>query len=353
MEGINKATPFARMVAERLTSNYFTLVDIGCSGGIDHAWRVFGNRLKAFAFDPNLSEVERLTQRETLPGVQYTAAFIGLASDDPGSSRLRDGQFWSRSPWSRLSVVRTMQLSSRRTATMSNDEKLKNNLWSAMPLADRTVILPVFLKEHQVGDVDFIKVDVDGADFLILRSLVPVLAENWVLGVGIEVNFFGTDDPEVNTLHNVDRLMKKAGFELFSLSSRPYSMAALPAPYGGSAPGHTRWGRILQGDALYLRDAAAPEHETWARGAGPTKLLKLAAIFSIANLPDCAAEILLHYRDALQLFLDVQAGLDTLTGQCLRDDEARLSYAEYSAQFDADDRRFYNTEHLAPHASTG
>ena len=97
-------------------------------------------------------------------------------------------------------------------------------------------LLQDFLLGRGVNDVDFIKIDVDGPDFLILRSLKSVLAETRVLGICIEVNFFGSDDPDAHTLHNVDRFLKSVGFELFDLSKRHYSMAALPAPYVYSVP---------------------------------------------------------------------------------------------------------------------
>ena len=82
MEGFGRSTEFARYVMPRIASP-FTLVDIGCGGGIDASWRILGDRLRAFAFDPNLAEVERLRQSETLPGVTYWAGFVGAPPDDP------------------------------------------------------------------------------------------------------------------------------------------------------------------------------------------------------------------------------------------------------------------------------
>ncbi|MET0532428.1 MAG: hypothetical protein ABW003_29610, partial [Microvirga sp.] len=73
----------ARHVAGLLRRETFTLLDIGCSGGIQPAWRVFGERLKAIGFDPNIEEVERLRAKETLPGVSYEAAFVGVPAQHP------------------------------------------------------------------------------------------------------------------------------------------------------------------------------------------------------------------------------------------------------------------------------
>ena len=331
MEGLGSQTSFARIVAGTLGDSHFTLLDIGCRAGIDAAWRVFGNHLRAFGFDPNVSEVNRLTEHEANPGVVFTPRFVGLPTGDSGAERMRSGDFWARNPWQRLSVARTQEIRASKTTPIS-----------AESLADPRdpVIVPLFLREHGIDDVDFIKIDVDGPDFLILGSLVQTLEDVKVLGVGIEVNFFGSEDPQVHTFHNVDRLMKQNGFELFCLSTRPYSVAALPAPYQLTLPAKTAWGRIYQGDAIYFRDLAAPEQAAWAHSAGAHKVAKLAALFSLTGLPDCAAEVLLRFRPTLDPVHDVRAGLDALVEQS-SPGGSRLSFPEYVAEFESDSARFY------------
>jgi len=332
MDGLGAPTSFARLVTSALADQYFTLLDIGCRAGIDSAWRVFGTRLRAFGFDPDVSEVNRLTEHETNPGVIYVPQFVGLPPGESGAERMRSGDYWAHNPWQRLSVARTQEIRASKGAQAN-----------AEPLADPRdpVIIPQFLRERGIDDVDFIKIDVDGADFLILRSLVKTFADVKVLGVGIEVNFFGSEDPHIHTFHNVDRLMKQNGFELFLLSTRPYSVAALPAPYQYTWPAQTAWGRIFQGDAIYFRDLAASEQSAWARSAGAYKLAKLAASFSLTGLPDCAAEILLRFRGVLEPILDVRAGLDTLMEQALPRGMPIIPYAEYIAEFESDSARFY------------
>jgi len=350
MEGMRATTPFVRYLADRLGDKHFTVLDVGCSLGIDLAWREFGTRLRAFGFDPNLEEIARLRSNEQLPGVEYIAAFVGVPAVDPALMRMRAGTFWARNPWERLSVARTIQIRAAQIANSGNAEKTKLNQWSQVKLADRDqpLIMTDFLRERGVEDVDFIKIDIDGGDFLVLRSLCNTLDEKRVLGVGIEVNFFGSHDTDVNTFHNVDRLMKAAGFELFDLSVRRYSAAALPAPYAYDVPAQGAWGRILQGDALYLRDAAAPEHNRWAESIGPYKLAKLAALFSIFRLPDCAAEILRCFRAELVPLLDVRSALDKLVEQCIPPGEPVPSYADYIKDFKNDGSRFYPARQAGP-----
>ena len=48
MEGLLPESDFAAMVAEAAAVTRFDVVDVGCSSGIDAAWRGFGAKLRAF-----------------------------------------------------------------------------------------------------------------------------------------------------------------------------------------------------------------------------------------------------------------------------------------------------------------
>jgi Flp pilus assembly CpaE family ATPase len=70
MEGFGNHLEFAKYVASRLTTETFTLLDIGCSGGIAN-WHFLGDKLQAFGFAPNLEEIERLRGAERSINVSY------------------------------------------------------------------------------------------------------------------------------------------------------------------------------------------------------------------------------------------------------------------------------------------
>ena len=135
MEIIRPTTLFLQHVAGVLSGN-FTLVDIGCSGGIDPTWRAWGSSLRAFGFDPNLAEIERLTAAESLPGVKYIAAFIGPRPNDPSTAQMRSGTYWERNPWSRLSVVRTLEIRAKEISKATEREKtmradVRDAIWAS------------------------------------------------------------------------------------------------------------------------------------------------------------------------------------------------------------------------------
>jgi hypothetical protein len=366
MQAIRRDSASARMIAAAIATP-FTLLDVGCSGGIDAGWDVFGEGLRAFGFDPSRHEIERLTAAERRPEVRYVNGFVGLPEGHPARAASVDP--WRLDPWGRLSAYRTQQLQQARAAQdqpaaqtsedgAGQEDLMARNLWREAALADpaQPIVLPQFLDEQGVSDVDFIKIDVDGTDFEILQSLESRLDHPPVLGAVLEVNFFGGPGPHVNSFHNVDRFMRGQGFDLFDLTVRSYSLAALPRPFLYPHPlaSQTTAGRPFQGDALYLRDVGYPFAEGLAgrdlSGWSDDKLLKLVTLFAMTGLLDQAAELLLQFRERLSGRLDIDAALDLMTRES-QDGDADLwtgrrfaRYSDYIAAYEADDPAFYGAE---------
>lgn len=337
------STSLAALVAAGLKREHFTLVDIGCSGGIDPAWRVFGGRLRAIGFDASIDECERLASIEVSPGVQYAAGFVGLPADHPFSVKMKDKPPFNRVAFYRFSAARVLALEAKRIEKSSLAEQLRFNAWDKARLADRDqpVVVPDVLQKMGWSDVDFLKIDIDGLDYQVLHSFDTRLEDYGLLAAKLEVCLFGNADETENTFHNTDRFMRSRGFELFDLDIRRYSMAALPARFAITAPAQTVTGRPFQADALYARDLAGKDWAGMAANMSGEKLAKLAAIFSVWGQPDSAAEILVDFRDRLQALFDVDAGLDLLAAQGQGEMKSPLSYREYVATFEANHERFY------------
>jgi hypothetical protein len=253
-----------------------------------------------------------------------------------------------------LSASRAMELQRARLEDATLEEKLEHNAWGMTRLADpnKPVIVPHVLQEMGWADVDFLKIDIDGPDFLVLNSFEGQFDRLGLLAARLEVNLTGASDPTENVFHNTDRFMRERGFELFALDVRLYSLHALPAPFAITAPAQTRTGRPFQAEAFYARDPAGPDWADFGAGMSVEKLLKLAAIFSIWNEPDSAAEILIRFRDRLQGVFDVDAGLDLLAAQAQPDIEQPLSYKDYIASFEANAPQFYPPVPRAPSPPT-
>jgi hypothetical protein len=343
MECLRSDSVFARTVACDLTAEDFFLVDVGCSGGIDLGWRTFGDRLRAIGFDPNIGECERLNAAEVSERVRYVPAFVDAPEGNPDRTRPHRSPYVTNNPWSRLSVHHTVQLRQAEIAAATEQEKTTLNQWGMVRLADpgHPIVLPTYLRTAGLMAPDFLKIDVDGPDFAILQSCGDLLADPGVLGLGLEVNFVGSDHPGDHTFHNTDRLVRGKGFDLFDLTVRRYSGAALPDRYLLTIPAQTGYGRPLQGDAIYLRDLAAPQNHAMAHELSSDKLTKSAALFSLFGLPDCAAEILLTFRERLAEHLDVDLLLEILATQAQEGTDSRLSYREYMDAFRRSDPLFF------------
>jgi FkbM family methyltransferase len=335
--------PVLPYVAKLAAAPEFMLVDVGCAGGLDEIWWKFGPRLRALAIDPDVGEIERLKREESRPGIEYLAAFAALRDDHPFALHKAGRSDCGRTPWARLTVARTLQVMAEvavppEQSTAAAAATPRGPMATSPPAID----VPDYLSQRGVTSVDFLKIDVDGKDLEVLHSFTCALDSLQILGLLIEVNFHGSAAETDHTLHNTDRLMKGHGFELFNLTTRRYSMAALPGRYLYGFPAEGDFGRLLQGDALYVRDLGSAEHDAFTAGLAPGKLLNLVCIFAAFDLPDCAAEIVLRFDPTLARLCDTEHLLDLLAAQAQGPFRRRpLTYREYMARFEAQDPMFF------------
>ena len=337
------STAFAGYVASTIPSERFTFIDIGCSGGIDPVWRLFGERLRVLAFDASVDECERLAEAETHPDIHYIAGFVGISPDHPFARRIGDKPRYERNPFPRFCAGRMLEINRERLRSSPLEEKLRHNAWGMTKLADPKipVIVPSLLQEMGWSDIDFLKIDIDGPDYDVMNSFDGYFNPLKLLAARLEVNLYGGIDDTHHTFHNMDRFMRARGFELSGLDVRTYAMSAMPSPFAITAPAQNVTGRPYQAEAFYIRDPAAPEQTDAAIELGPEKLAKLAAILSVWGQPDGAAEILLKFRAELMAIFDVDLGLELLAGQAQAAAATALPYLDYIAAFEAGEPRFY------------
>lgn len=345
MDGLVNSCPLLDYVAQVSARGAFQLVDIGCSGGIDRRWRRMGRRLCAMGIDPDVREIERLRGKEANPAITYINAFAGIAAEHPFAVRRKATAELARNPNQRLSTYRYQELAEVKIEELTDKEKRSANLWTQTALANPNapVVVPEYLKSTGVASLDFLKIDVDGNDFDILNSFDRALSDLQIMSVGIEVRLWGSHEETDGTFHNVDRFMKAQGFELFNLTTRRYSTSALPSRFAARVPGPTELGRVHHGDAMYARDLASGWYDDFAKALPPDKILNLAVILAIFDLPDCAAELLVRFREEVAGLGDVDRMLDLLTAQSERSISGRASYKEHMQRFAKRPRQFLGT----------
>lgn len=342
-------TAFANFVAASLRAERFTLVDIGCSGGLERVWRLFADRFRAVGIDASVEECARLAKAEKQPDVHYVAGFAGIDPNHPLAG-IPDGIPVTRDIYPRTSASRMMELRQRKLEQAPLKDRLQHNAWQMTGLADpaKPIIVPDLLKQMGFDDVDLLKLDIDILDFMVLNSFDGRFDAMGLLAARLEVNLFGGPGDAINTFNNTDRFMRARGFDLVALDSRHYSMQALPARFAITTPAQTTSGRIFQADALYVRDLASPDSAEVAAQVSDEKLAKLAVIFSVWGQPDGAAELLVAFRRRLSALFDVDAALDLLAVQAQPDVNEPLSYVDYMAEFESDPPGFYPAETPPP-----
>jgi Methyltransferase FkbM domain len=344
---------FWNRLMQALGPDTFTLLDIGCSGGIHESWLEFGTRLRAFGFDPNLEEVARLNATRPHAGIEYISGFVGLQPEHPFQEKRQAAGLYGGNHWDRLAIARSLQIRQAKAQKLSNAERTAQNHWHELKLADpaRPIRIPEFVRQRNLETIDFIKLDIDGLDFDVMHSIEPLFASHDVLGFQMEVNFCGRASDADHTFHNTDRFMRQAGYELLDLTINRYSLSTLPRPYLYTSPAQSTGGRPYQGDALYVRDRAWIEKAPLPAAYPASKLVKLAAIYSLRGLDDHAAEVLARLREHLEGVLDVTAALDELAAAAMADerfgDEPR-TFERYMQLFEQDDPRFYRREAAQP-----
>jgi hypothetical protein len=326
MDGLTNHAPMTHLLRERgvFDRHPFVLIDVGCAGGIDDAWRAFGPSLVAHAYDPEVAACEHAQVGEPFDHVFYHARSVGLPASHPFMQRRsEDVTRWPNTNiWDRITAGYLAERAQKATPPVLASSR------TAEP--DTVIGVHDIVRTENLPTVDFLKIDVDGPDVEVLESAREVLTTSRVLGVGMEVNWFGTTSPTEHTFHNTDRLLREQGFALFGMTTRRYSRNDLPAPFEREAYAFTRFGQPYQGDAIYVRDLAADHLAEIAADYPPDKLIKLACIYELAGLPDCAAEVLNRFEPRLEEFGDREPLLDALTPPLLGE---QLSYRKYIARF--------------------
>ncbi len=191
-----------------------------------------------------------------------------------------------------------------------------------------TTMLDEFCQSENVEEIDFLQIDVQGADLLVLQGAKEILAHS-VLAIQIEVEFshLYCDQP---LFADVDTYLRQQNFTLFDLASSYRVRSRSPIA------SRVRPGQLLWADAFYFRDLLQKSEND------PQKLLKLACIADILNFPDYALEIMEYLTlnhgsdsrynlanaifDGLSQFPDLlEKGLDSLEVIRRIDDHLKLA----------------------------
>jgi FkbM family methyltransferase len=257
--------------ADAYTRHPLVLVDVGARGGLNRNWSAVRRHLRVIGFEPERQEFDALAARP---------------ATDVSTPRVLNVALHSTAGPVRFNVARDRGLSSvfepNRPFLDAFPDSGRFDIVDVQDVAGDT--LDHVVEVAEVSDVDFMKVDTQGSELLVLQGAGTTLGSR-VMGVEVEVEFtpIYRNQP---LFADVDAYLRDLGFLLFDLRPCYWKRAA------GRAIGGPR-GQIVWADALYLKSGAALAAMLMPLPADlqRSKLLKAISISLLYGYHDYALEL--------------------------------------------------------------
>ncbi|MBQ26667.1 MAG: hypothetical protein CMH81_00780 [Nitrospiraceae bacterium] len=253
----------------------FTLVDVGSMGITeaervgDGEWAHCGDDIRIFGFEPDEREFSKLA---SLPNRSFLNVALSQKSEDLKLYISRES--------GKTSVYRP---NFSALSSFPRAERFETVNEVLIP-ASRVGRLDTTLSQHQVLDVDFLKLDTQGSELSILRGSQDYLCGS-ILGVNVEVEFFEIykDQP---LFADVDSYMRANGFQLMDLRK-----------FSWKRSDHSNWvgrGQLVFGDALYFKtpEAFIASLENSDARYAQNKTIKFVAACLVYGMRDYAVFLL-------------------------------------------------------------
>lgn len=273
-----------------------SLLDVGCSGGIDSFWDQFGASFRAVGFDPLVSEVDRLNADEKNRNIRYVAAWVGNGSRPLPSSVRIDTEV--KGGATSAFALSSAQRASEKTGLSFTADVF--NRGAELRFADQRLSLDDWLALNDFGRVDVVKCDVDGFDFEVFVGAQNLLsAPIRPLALITEAQLQEMRDRRGTVWGDLDGLLRGHGYRLFDVDVHRYTRGALPGQFAIPLFAQTVGGPVLSCDALYMLDPVMdPEvMDELVQLDDPTVFLRLILLYEAFGLSDCAAALIVALRE--------------------------------------------------------
>jgi FkbM family methyltransferase len=237
-------------------------------------WEIFAPNLSIYGFDADADACEEANANIEARKVSWKEKHIPLAL---GSSVGESTLYVTKHPM-------CSSLYPPNEAYLKRFQGLPELVNLDFTLDIETTTLDAFCKSEGITEIDFLQIDVQGADLDVLKGAYSILA-NSVLSIQIEVEFSSLyiNQP---LFTDIDIFLRNEGFSLFDLA--PSYRTRFDSPIQSTL----RPGQILWADAFYFRDII--QENTNINFKTPQQIFKLACIADIMHFPDYALELLTY-----------------------------------------------------------
>jgi FkbM family methyltransferase len=236
-------------------------------------WQYFAPNLTIYGFDADADACEEAnTELAENEAVTWTERHIPLAISKAREERTL---YVTHAPM-------CSSLYSPNEALLARHAGLQELAGLDFEVEIETTTLDDFCADENIENIDFLQIDVQGADLDVLQGAVNLLSRS-VLGIQIEVEFspLYKDQP---LFRDVDKYLDKYNFSLFDLllTKCTRSISPIFSKY--------RSGQLLWGEAFYFRDLL--DFNRLEEFRNPDNIFKLACMADILQFPDYTLELL-------------------------------------------------------------
>ncbi|HZS09403.1 MAG TPA: FkbM family methyltransferase [Blastocatellia bacterium] len=254
------------------------ILDGGARHGAESQWDVYGRQAEIIAFEPDAEECKRLnetTASQTGPRVTYYPVALGR---EKKMAALHVANFPDSS-----SLLPTNHVLMDRFAMV-------DYLTQVRTVMVETTDIDSFVDESRVGHLDFMKLDVEGAELATLEGAGKALNDS-LLGLIVEV-WFQPEHVGRPLFAHIDEYLRGFGYTLFDI--RDLMRWRRKTQCGSEYQQWVGRGQLMYANALYLRDIPgamiAGEYQISDRSR--MQLLKLASVAELFGYNDFALEVL-------------------------------------------------------------
>lgn len=340
LNAFNHHSQFLKLLIDKkvLDGVTFSLIDVGCSGGIDSFWDQFGGLLRGVGFDPLVSEVERLNMENKKKDITYIAAWISEGRKElPNSVKINEEPFYG--PQTMFNLTSASRASEKAGISFTSDVF---NRGAPLIFADERLSIDEWLRNVEFGPVDILKCDVDGFDFEVFWGANDLLSgSSKPLALITEAQLHEPKGRSGTAFGDLDAFIRSKGYRLFDIDIHRYSRGALPAPFLINFA-QTSTGQAMHCDALYMLDPVMDtSYLKKVRFLNDPKLfLKLLVLYEVFGLPDCAAALICKLKEENICIpnLDFDEALNDIVKASRYYPPV---YKEYLSSFDDDPRKFF------------